>query len=86
MIGSFHLCGPFLSASVAVDKFGQNLYQASLLGEAVDIYTEYLNKIEIAIQDEADEVYITSLKAESDYYEQLFKISLAGVLSTDEVQ
>lgn len=84
MIGSLHLCGPFLSASVAIDKFGQNIYQANLLSEAVDMYAEYENKLKTALEDEMDETYIKSLKAESDYYEQIFRISLAGVMPTDE--
>jgi len=84
MIGSLHLCGPFLSASVAIDKFGQNIYQANLLSEAVDMYAEYENKLKTALEDEMDETYINSLKAESDYYEQIFRISLAGVMPTDE--
>ena len=84
MIGGLHLCGPFLSASVAIDKFGQNIYQANLLSEAVDMYAEYENKLKTALEDEMDETYIKSLKAESDYYEQIFRISLAGVMPTDE--
>ncbi len=85
MIASFHLCGPFLSASVAIDKFGRNIQQANLLNEAVDMYAEYENKLKAAVEDNMDEVYIDSLKAESDYYEQIFRISLASVMPTDEV-
>lgn len=84
MIGSFHLCGPFLSASIAIDKFGQNIQQANLLSEAVDMYAEYENKLKAAVEDNMDEVYIDSLKAESDYYEQIFRISLASVMPTDD--
>ena len=62
--------------SVAIDKFGQNIYQANLLSEAVDMYAEYENKLKTALEDEMDETYIKSLKAESDYYEQIFRISL----------
>ena len=84
MIGGLPLCGPFLSASVAIDKFGQNIYQANLLSEAIDMYAEYESKMKAALEDEMDETYIKSLKAESDYYEQIFRISLAGVMPTDE--
>jgi hypothetical protein len=79
------MCGPFLSASIAIDKFGQNIQQANLLNEAVDMYAEYENKLKAAVEDNMDEVYINSLRAESDYYEQIFRISLASVMPTDEV-
>ena len=85
MIGSLHLCGPFLSASVAIDKFGQNIYQANLLNEAIDMYAEYENKLKAAQEDNLDEVYIRSLQEESDYYEQIFRISLAGVMPSDDM-
>jgi len=85
MIGKLPTCGPFLSASVAIEQFGQNLYQASLLEEAIDMYAEYETKLKTALDDDMDETYIESLRAESDYYEQLFKFSLASVLPTGEV-
>ena len=85
MINALHLCGPFLSASIAVNEFGQNVYQASLLGEAIDMYAEYETKIQEALDENKDEEYISSLKAESEYYEQIFKISLASFILADEV-
>lgn len=85
MMGGLHLCGPFLSASVAIDRFGQNIYQANLLNEAIDMYAEYENKLKAAEEDNMDEMYIKSLQAESDYYEQIFRISLAGVMPSDDV-
>ncbi len=84
MIGGLHLCGPFLSASNAIQDFGQNVYQASLLGEAIDMYTEYEKKIQRALENDNDEDYIISLQKESDYYEQIFRFSLASVLPSDE--
>ena len=81
---ALHLCGPFLSASVAIMQFGQNIYQATMLDEAIDMYTEYEIKLQNAVENEDDEAYIASLKAESDYYDQIFKISLAGILSIEE--
>ena len=85
MMGGLHFCGPFLSASVAIDRFGQNIYQANLLNEAIDMYAEYENKLKAAEEDNMDEMYIKSLQAESDYYEQIFRISLAGVMPSDDV-
>jgi len=85
VIGGLPMCGPFLSASVAINKFGQNIQQANLLSEAIDMYAEYENKLKAAVEENMDEIYINSLREESDYYEQIFRISLASVMPTDEV-
>lgn len=83
-MGKLPLCGPFLSASVAIEEFGQNIYRASLLGEAIDMYAEYESKLKTALDDNMDETYIKSLREETDYYEQLFEFSLASVITTGE--
>lgn len=85
MIRTPHLCGPFLSSSIAIMKFGQNIYQATMLDEAIDMYAEYETKLQEALDNNDDEDYISSLKAESEYYDQIFKISLAGIISIEEV-
>jgi hypothetical protein len=79
------LCGPFLSASNALHSLSENLYQQRLLNEAVDMYNEYEKKIKKAIEDSEDSDYIAALKRESEYYNQIFEISIAGVLPHDEV-
>jgi hypothetical protein len=74
------MCGPFLSASYAITQFGENMYQMNLLNEAVDIYNDYQIKINEAISNSDDEEYIMSLQKESDYYDQIFQISIgAGI-------
>jgi len=78
------MCGPFLSASNAVYGLSENLYQQRLLHEAVDMYNEYEKKIKKAIENCEDTDYIASLKKESDYYTQIFEISIANVLPLDE--
>ena len=49
------------------------------------MYAEYESKLKAAEEDNMDETYIKSLQAESDYYEQIFRISLAGVMPSDDV-
>ena len=78
------MCGPFLSASYAVTQFGENMYQMNLLNEAIDIYRDYQIKINEAINNSDDEEYIVSLQKESDYYDQIFQISIAGGITLDE--
>ncbi len=76
-------CGPFLSSSIALTALSENLYQHRLLTEAIDIYNEYEKQIQDAIDDE-DEEYANTLKKQSDYYDQIFQISLHSVSSTNE--
>ena len=78
------LCGPFLSASNAVYGLSENLYHQRLLNEAVDMFNEYEKKIKKAIENSEDTDYIASLKRESEYYTQIFEISIASVLPLDE--
>ena len=79
-----HTCGPFLSASIALYGLSENLYQHRLLSEAVDMYNEYELKIKDAIKNSEDSDYIASLLKESEYYDQLFEISLANVVTLYE--
>jgi hypothetical protein len=74
-------CGPFLSSSIALNSLSENLYQHRLLSEAIDIYNEYEKKIQDAIDDE-DYEHVAALKKQSEYYDQIFQISLYSVSST----
>ena len=85
MIGVNHLCGPFLSASHALYSLSENLYQQRLMSEAIDMYNEYEMKIQKAIENCDDIEYIDALKKESEYYDQIFEISIASILPLDEV-
>jgi hypothetical protein len=78
------MCGPFLSASNTLYSLSENLYQQRLVSEAIDMYCEYEKRINDAIQNNDDAEYIESLKKESEYYDQIFEISIANVLSLDE--
>jgi hypothetical protein len=78
------MCGPFLSASIILYGLSENLYQQRLVSEAIDMYCEYEKKIKDAIDNNDDADYIASLKKESEYYDQVFEISIANVLSLDE--
>ena len=78
------ICGPFLSASYALHSLSENLYQQRLISEAIDMYNEYEIKIKKAIENCDDTEYIKALKKESEYYDQIFEISLANVLPLDE--
>lgn len=84
MRGGTPMCGPFLSASNALYSLSENLYQNRLLSEAIDLYSEHEKKMQDAIKNEEDIDYITSLQKESDYYDQIFQISIAGALNLYE--
>jgi len=77
-------CGPFLSASNALYSLSENLYQQRLISEAIDMYNEYEMKVQRAIENCDDADYIDALKKESEYYDQIFEISIANALSLDE--
>ncbi len=79
-----HLCGPFLSASNALHSLSENLYQQRLWSEAVEMYNQYEKKIQKAINDSEDTEYISALRKESEYYTQIFEISIANTLPFDE--
>lgn len=84
MISTNPMCGPFLSASNALHSLSENLYQHRLLSEAIDLYSEHEKKMQEAIQNEEDVDYIMSLQKESDYYDQIFQISIAGTFNLYE--
>ena len=64
MISTSFTCGPFLSASLNVEKFSQNVYYNYLLASSLETYVEYENKLKIAIEQDMGEEYIASLKKE----------------------
>jgi hypothetical protein len=76
-------CGPFLSSSVALTALSENLYQHKLLSEAIDIYNEYEKQIQDAIENKDDE-YVDALRRQSEYYDQMFQISLYSVSNINE--
>jgi len=78
------MCGPFLSASNALYGLSENLYQQRLLNEAVDMYCQYEKKVKEAIENNDDIEYIALLKKESEYYDQIFEISIANVITLEE--
>ena len=83
MSSSLVSCGPFLSSSMALTAFSENLYQHRLLAEAIDIYDEYEKKIQDAINEQNYE-HVDALKKQSDYYDQIFQISLYSAPFTNE--
>ena len=84
MKGVTPMCGPFLSASNALYQLSENLYQQRLIGEAIDMYNEYEMKIQRAIENCDDADYIAALKKESEYYDQIFEISIGSALTLYE--
>ena len=84
MKNNMPICGPFLSASNALYSLSENLHQQRLISEAIDMYNEYEMKIQRAIENCDDADYIDALKKESEYYDQIFEISIVNALSLDE--
>ena len=69
-------CGPFLSASINIDKFSKSVYYNYLLSESLETYVQYEKKLESAIKQEMSEEYIDSLKKESQYFAGLLDLAL----------
>lgn len=84
MSANMPTCGPFLSASTVLYSLSENLYQQRLLNEAIDMYTEYTKKIDEAVNNSYDEEYIANLKKESEYYDQIFELSITNAFVMDE--
>jgi hypothetical protein len=70
--------GPFLSASVNIDKFVIGVYQTYLLSQSIETCREFDRKIQDAIDNQSDMDYIESLMKESDYYDSILSIALAS--------
>mgnify|MGYP003121252544 CR=1 FL=1 len=69
-------CGPFLSASLNIDRFSKNVYFNYLLSESLETYVAYEKKLESAIEQKMSEEYIDSLKKESQYFAGLLDLAL----------
>ncbi len=84
MNNKIHICGPFMSASNALHGLSENLYQQRLLTEAIDMYCEYERKLKEAIENEHSDEHIEMLKKESEYYDQIFELSIVNVVTLEE--
>jgi len=83
MIGNSFTCGPFLSASLNIEKFSQNVYYNYLLASSLETYVEYENRLKIAIEQDMGEDYIANLKKESSYFSGLLELALSVGSSPD---
>ncbi len=78
--------GPFLSASVNVEKFVTGIYQSYLLSESLNTCLEFDRKIQEAIDNESNIDYIETLMKESDYYDSILSIALASTDFDESLQ
>ena len=69
-------CGPFLSASVNVDRFSQGIYYTYLLSSLMETYIDIENKLKDAIDNNLDEEYIINLEKETSYFSGLLELAL----------
>jgi|MDSV01.1.fsa_nt_gb uncharacterized protein (DUF488 family) len=76
-------CGPFLSSSLNVEKFSQNVYYNYLLASSLETYVEYENKLQAAIEQEMSEEYIANLQKESQYFSGLLDLALSVGTNAD---
>tara|TARA_R110001592_G_scaffold252944_1_gene515762 strand:+ start:1081 stop:1344 length:264 start_codon:yes stop_codon:yes gene_type:complete len=78
--------GPFLSASVNIDKFAVGMYQTYLLSQSLEACMEFDRKIQEAIDNESNIDYIETLMKESDYYDSILGIALASTDYDENLQ
>ncbi len=78
MRGSNFTCGPFMSASVNVDKFTYDLYYSYLLSTTLVDLLECEKKLEEAIASGADQDYIEALEVESRQNDGLIELTLSA--------
>ena len=83
MSNSTFTCGPFLSSSLNLEKFSQNVYYNYLLASSLETYVEYENKLKSAIEQEMSEEYIANLQKESQYFSGLLDLALSVGTGTD---
>ena len=81
--GNIFTCGPFLSSSLNIEKFSQNVYYNYLLASSLETYVEYENKLQSAIEQEMSEEYIANLQKESQYFSGLLDLALSVGSGTD---
>ena len=77
MSGPAFTCGPFMSASVHVDKFTQDLYYSFLLATTLTDLIECEDKLQQAVDDGEDADYIISLQSQSRQNNGLIELALA---------
>jgi hypothetical protein len=70
----FFTCGPFASASFAVDDFSSNLYFSYLFHDALQKQNEI--KEELSVLPETNEEEILHKKSQLDYLEAIFALQL----------
>ena len=70
-------CGPFLSASLNVDRFSQNVYYNYLLASSLETYVEYENKLKSAIEQDMSDEHIANLEKESQYFSGLIDLAIS---------
>ena len=78
--------GPFLSASVNIDKFVTGIYQTYLLSQSIEACLEFDRKIQEAIDNKSNMDYIENLMKESDYYDSILSIALASTDYDENLQ
>ncbi len=86
--GNSFTCGPFMSASINIDKFSSNIYYSYLLSNSLETYVEYENKIKQAIEQDMGEEYIASLEKQSSYLSGLldFALTIGTDSDSEEIQ
>ncbi len=77
MRDSIFTCGPFLSASLNVDRFSQNVYYNYLLASSLETYVEYENKLKSAIEQDMSDEHIANLEKESQYFSGLIDLAIS---------
>ena len=78
--------GPFLSASVSIDRFVTGVYQSYLLSQSLEACLEFDRKIQEAIDNKSNMDYIENLMKESDYYDSILSIALASTDYDENLQ
>ena len=78
--------GPFLSASVNVEKFSAGMYQTYLLSQSLEACLEFDRKIQEAIDNNSNIDYIETLMKESDYYDSILGLALASTDYDENLQ
>jgi hypothetical protein len=76
---SIFTCGPFVSASIAIQSIGSGIYSAVLLSESVQSEKLYEQRLQTAIEQDLGEEEIATLQREADYYHGLLAITIASL-------
>ena len=76
-------CGPFMSASAAIDAVATGIYSALLISESVQSQQAFQQKIDMALSRDATQEEIDNLRREAEYQGGLLDITLAALGSAD---